>query len=713
MALLGIHDVHYHIAGEALLEGVSLHVDPGDRITLVGRNGTGKSTLLRIASGELTPDEGRVSLQSGAHLAYLPQQIPRRLSGAAIDVAAGGTAAGATDSGDSEGDDNDVGDPEALAARRLEAEQFLTRLGVDAGTDVATASGGVIRRVLLARTLAAGADALLLDEPTNHLDIDTVLWLEDYLLRLATVEKRAIIMVTHDRALARRFTTRVAELDRGRLYLADTDYDEFVRRREAQLGQEETERREFEKKLAAEQAWYNKGVKARRTRDEGRVRRLEAMREEHRRRRERQGTARMSIETARRSGTIVIETEDLTFGYGETPIVSGLSTLIERGDRLGIVGPNGSGKTTLVRLLLGELEPDRGSVRHGTGLEVVYFDQMRAGIDPEKSIYDNVGGGYDSVRYHGRERHLIGYLKEFLFTPEEMKKPARGISGGETNRLLLAKLFARPSNVLVLDEPTNDLDAETLELLEQLLIDYEGTIVLVSHDREFLDNVVTECLVLPGTADGTVIEYSGGYSDWREEEAARRRAGGAGAKAGGGAGGKPGRQQTRRPGGPAVAARAPRRAAAAPRPRAARSKSPKPRSRAGSATENSASSSRSPTALPSSKPSRRRFTSACRTRPSTAVTQPPRRGGRRKRRGRRMPAETRGQRCGSSPSASRSSTKKLPTPIIAGKSSSRPRGDQTPTPAATSAKCARDGGGAAPHHARAIPRGGRGVAPPV
>ncbi len=522
MALLGIHDVHYHIAGEALLEGVSLHVDPGDRITLVGRNGSGKSTLLRIASGELTPDEGRVSLQSGAHLAYLPQQIPRGLSGAAIDVAAGG----ATDSGDPEGDGDNARDPEALAARRLEAEQFLTRLGVDAGAEVATASGGVIRRVLLARTLAAGADALLLDEPTNHLDIDTVLWLEDYLLRLAGVEKRAIIMVTHDRALARRFTTRVAELDRGRLYLAETDYDEFVRRREAQLEQEETERREFDKKLAAEEAWYDKGVKARRTRDEGRVRRLEAMREEHRRRRERQGTARMSIETARRSGTIVIETEDLTFSYGATPIVSGLGTLIERGDRLGIVGPNGSGKTTLVRLLLGELEPDRGSVRHGTGLEVVYFDQMRAGIDPEKSIYDNVGGGYDSVRYHGRERHLIGYLKEFLFTPEEMKKPARGISGGETNRLLLAKLFARPSNVLVLDEPTNDLDAETLELLEALLIDYEGTIILVSHDREFLDNVVTECLVLPGTDDGTVIEYSGGYSDWREEEAARLRAGG-------------------------------------------------------------------------------------------------------------------------------------------------------------------------------------------
>jgi ATP-binding cassette subfamily F protein uup len=512
VALLGIHEVSYRLGGETLLSGVSLHVEPGDRISLLGRNGTGKSTLLRMAAGGLTPDEGRVSLQKGARTAYLPQHIPAGLSGTALTVAAGA---------------------DAESAHRLRAEQVLTRLGVDPSTDVATVSGGVIRRVLLARTLAAGSDLLLLDEPTNHLDIDTVVWLEDHLLRLSRSESRAIIMVTHDRELARRFTTRVAELDRGELRVADTGYEEFARRREAELEAEEAQRAEFDKKLAAEEAWLARGVKARRRRNEGRVRRLEAMREEHRRRRERQGTARMAIETGRRSGSLVIETDDLTFAYADRPIVSGLSTLIERGDRVGVVGPNGGGKTTLVRLLLGELTPSRGSVRHGTGLEIAYFDQMRAGLDPEASIYANVGGGYETVRMHGRERHLAGYLEGFLFTREEMRKPVRNCSGGETNRLLLAKLFARPSNLLVLDEPTNDLDSETLELLEELLIEYEGTILLVSHDRAFLDNVVTECLVLPG--DGRVIEYSGGYSDWRAREAERRAAEDGAGRAGGGA----------------------------------------------------------------------------------------------------------------------------------------------------------------------------------
>jgi ATP-binding cassette subfamily F protein uup len=506
VALVGLHDVYYSIGGEALLDGVSLHIEPGERISLMGRNGAGKSTLLRIAAGEVTPDGGRVSVQAGAQLAYLGQEIPSELTGTAVATATVVPA---------------ESDHEEAAERQLEAERVLSRLGVDPGTDMATASGGVIRRVLLARALAAGADALLLDEPTNHLDIDTVLWLEDHLLRLSQVEKRAIVLVTHDRALARRFTTRVAELDRGALYSFDCGYDEFVRRREEQLEQEEAQRREFDKKLAAEEAWLRKGVKARQTRNEGRVRRLQQMREQHRNRRERAGTARMAIEQAQRSGDIVIETEDLAFSYGDTPIVSGLTTTIERQDRVGVVGPNGSGKTTLVRLLLGELTPQAGRVRHGSGLEVVYFDQMRAGIDPDGSVYENVGEGYDTVRYGGRERHVAGYLKEFLFSEPEMKKPARNCSGGETNRLLLAKLFARPSNLLVLDEPTNDLDAETLELLEDLLLDYEGTIILVSHDREFLDNVATECFVLRG--DGTVAEYSGGYSEWREREQKRRQ----------------------------------------------------------------------------------------------------------------------------------------------------------------------------------------------
>ncbi len=516
MVLLGLHDVSYSIGGDVLLDSVSLYVHPGERITLVGRNGAGKSTLLRMGAGEWTPDHGRVSLRSGTRLAYLDQQIPDGVTGTALDYAAAGRLADAF---------TDAQDPDEAAARRLESEQFLTRLGVDPQLQLETASGGALRRVLLARTLAAGADLLLLDEPTNHLDIDTVIWLEDYLMRLSTVEKRAIVMVSHDRALARRFTTRVAELDRGALHVAETDWDSFVARRNRELETEQAQRKEFDRKLAEEEAWLHKGVKARRTRNEGRVRRLEQMREEHRRRRDRAGTAKLAIEGAERSGKLVIETKDLTFSYpapGKAQtIVSGLTTHIARQDRVGIVGPNGSGKTTLVRLLLGELEPDGGRLRHGTNLQVVYFDQMRRGIDPDATIYENVGGGYDRVRHAGRERHLMGYLKDLLFTVEEMNKPARGLSGGEANRLLLAKLFARPSNLMVLDEPTNDLDAETLDLLEQQLLDYDGTILLVSHDREFLDNVVTSTLVLPG--DGRVIEYSGGYSDWRASEDRRRQ----------------------------------------------------------------------------------------------------------------------------------------------------------------------------------------------
>jgi len=533
LVLLGIHDVSYSIAGEALLDGVTFHVRPGDRITLVGRNGCGKSTLMRIAAGELTPDSGRVSLQKGAQLSFLHQTMPSGLAGTALDAATPSHPGDAAHAG------------AASAEPRLAAEQFLTRLAVPPETPLETASGGVLRRVLLARTLAGGADVLLLDEPTNHLDIETMIWLEDYLVRLSRSEKRAIVMVTHDRALARRFTTRVAEIDRGRLHDAETDWDSFVQRRRQELDAEESQRREFDRKLAEEEAWLRKGVKARRRRNEGRVRRLEAMREEHRQRRQRQGTARMAIEGAERSGKLVVETKGLRFGYGERPIVSQLSTTIARGDRVGIVGPNGSGKTTLVRLLLGDLAPDAGQVRHGTNLEIVYFDQLRRHMDLNASIYDNVGGGYDRVRQNGRERHLIGYLKDFLFTEAEMRKPAGAVSGGEMNRLLLAKLFARPSNLLVLDEPTNDLDTETLELLEDLLLDYDGTILLVSHDREFLDNVVSECLVLPG--DGTVREYSGGYSDWRAREESLRAAeapGGRAAEASDG-GAAPGRGKPR------------------------------------------------------------------------------------------------------------------------------------------------------------------------
>ena len=491
--------------GVPLLEGVVLNVQPGERVCLMGRNGAGKSTLLKIIAGETLPDRGAVRVDGESTVARLPQDLPVDLSGTALAVARGD-------------------DP----ARELEATRVLTRLGIDPDADYATLSGGARRRVFLARILATNADVLLLDEPTNHLDLDTVLWLEDYLLRLSRTQSTAIVFVTHDREFARRIADSVGEIDRSTFYRHDCGYDEFLRRRDRRLEEEEAQRQEFDKKLVKEEAWLRRGVKARRTRDEGRVRRLLAMREQYRRRREKVGTVAMGIEEAERSGDLVIKTKGLAFswdagaGNAAPPLIRDLTTLVMRGDRVGLVGPNGSGKTTLIRLFLGDLTPTAGSVRRGANLQPVYFDQMRDSLDPERSLWDNLGEGYDTVTINGRPRHLMAYLQDFLFSPEDVNKPVSTLSGGERNRLLLAKLFARPSNLLVLDEPTNDLDGETLELLEQLLLDYSGTILLVSHDRAFLDNVVTDCLVLAG--DGEVIEYAGGYGDWREKERARRAA---------------------------------------------------------------------------------------------------------------------------------------------------------------------------------------------
>ena len=497
MALITLRDISLAFGGPALFDGINLQIEPGDRLCLMGRNGTGKSTLMKLISGEIPPEGGEVIRSQGLRVALVSQEIPQEMAGTVFEVVAQHPHA-------------------AAGAEQWEHEQqverVLNRLHLEPEAEFATLSGGTKRRVLLARALVAAPDILLLDEPTNHLDIETILWLEEFLARNITT----CIFVTHDRAFARRLANRIAELDRGRIYAFSCGYDQFVERREALLEAEITRMALFDKKLAQEEAWVRQGIKARRTRNEGRVRALKALREEYRQRRTRQGTATIRLQEAERSGRLVIEAEQVGFSYGNRTVIRDLSTTIMRGDKLGIIGPNGSGKTTLLRLLLGELEPQSGSIRQGTRLEVLYMDQMRDQLDPQKSVAENVGEGNDTLVIGGKSRHIIGYLQDFLFSPERARSPVSILSGGERNRLLLAKLFTKPGNVLVLDEPTNDLDAETLELLEDLLMEYSGTLLLVSHDREFLNNVVSSTLAI--NADGTVKETVGGYDDWLREQ---------------------------------------------------------------------------------------------------------------------------------------------------------------------------------------------------
>ncbi len=385
---------------------------------------------------------------------------------------------------------------------------MLSKTSLDGGLTCQSLSAGMKRRVLLAKALVRRPDLLLLDEPTNHLDVDGICWLEDFLLR----SNITLLFVTHDRVFLRKLATRIVELDRGQLTAWDCDHPTYLRRKAANLQSEAKQQALFDKRLAQEETWIRKGILARRTRNEGRVRALKTMRDQRRERSELRGQARMQLQEAERSGRLVIKAKDVQFAYDEEPIIRDLSTTIMRGDKIGVIGPNGSGKTTLLRLLLGELEPQRGSVRHGTRLQVAYFDQLHAELDDERSVQDNVGDGSDSVVVDGNKKHVLGYLQDFLFTPDRARSPVKRLSGGERNRLLLAKLFTRPANVLVMDEPTNDLDAETLELLEEILVDYRGTLLLVSHDREFLNNVATGTLVLEG--GGRVKEYAGGYDDW-------------------------------------------------------------------------------------------------------------------------------------------------------------------------------------------------------
>ncbi len=495
MALLNLQNVTVSFGACPLIDGIDLQIHPGEKISLLGRNGSGKSTLMRLINGEIEPDAGARIIEKGVTTALLPQEVPGHLVGTVRDVVAGGIAP------------HHAGGLEEEAAHRR-IEHALSLAGVGPGLLFENLSAGMKRRAILGRTIVNEPDILLLDEPTNHLDIGAIGWLEEFLCRY----DKTVFFVTHDRAFLQKVADRIVEIDRGMLFDWKCDYGTFIKRKDAWLDSEETRDRLFDKKLAQEEAWIRKGIKARRTRNEGRVRVLMKMREERAARRERQGTVRMESHNAGKSGRMIIEAEDVSFGYGGRRLIHGFSARIMRGDRIGIIGPNGCGKSTLIRLLMQELQPDGGAVRMGTGIESAYFDQLRNRLDEDRTVRQNVTEGGDIIDFNGRGRHVIGYLEDFLFTPDRADVTVSVLSGGEKNRLLLAKLFTRPSNVLIMDEPTNDLDIETIELLEELLLDYRGTLLLVSHDRAFINNVATSTLVFEG--NGTVREYAGGYDDW-------------------------------------------------------------------------------------------------------------------------------------------------------------------------------------------------------
>ncbi len=531
MALLGMQDVSIAFGGAPILDQAALGIERGERVCLLGRNGAGKSTIMKLLDGTMKPDSGDVVRQTGTTVARLEQEVPDDVEGSIFDVVAGGLGEPGRLLARYHQASHRVGtaaSPDAL--RELErlhhaldtadawqtqsrVDTVLHHLGLDPDAPFAAASGGRKRQALLARALVRQPDVLLLDEPTNHLDIDAIAWMENFLIDRGVT----MLFVTHDRAFLRRVATRIVELDRGRLVDWGVDYDSYLERKAATLAVEEREWAEFDRKLAQEEVWIRTGIQARRTRNEGRVRSLEALREERGARRERLGAVRMQAQEGERSGRLVVEARGVDFSRGERVIVQDVTATITRGDRVGLIGPNGSGKTTLLRLLLGDLEPDAGSVRLGTGLEIAYFDQLREQLDPDRSVFDSIADGADFVEVPGGRQHVNGYLQNFLFPPDRARTPVRALSGGERNRLLLARLFTRTFNLLVLDEPTNDLDIETLDLLEELLLDYSGTLLLVSHDRDFLDNVVTSTLVFEG--EGTVGEYVGGYTDWIRQRA--------------------------------------------------------------------------------------------------------------------------------------------------------------------------------------------------
>ena len=514
MPILSVQNILLRFGGPPLLDNVSFDIEAGDRICLVGRNGEGKSTLLKVLTGEMEANSGEIVKKTGLKVSRMIQEIPAHLDGTVRDIVMGRVS---VVSGGSVISKKILDD----GAHNATAEAILGKTGIDADAPYDSLSGGQKRRVLFARAVAEDPDLLLLDEPTNHLDIPAIQWLEGIVTRLNC----AVMFVSHDRAFVRRVATRIFELDRGRVRSWDFPYDKFVQFRDQALAEEEKANALFDKKLAEEEVWIRKGIQARRTRNEGRVRALIKMREERAARRSRTGNVNMQITEADRSGRLVARLKNVSYSYDGSPLISDLSTEISRGDRIGIVGPNGSGKTTLLRLILGELQPESGEVRLGSNLHIAYFDQMRTRLREDKSLIENIGDGQAYITLNGVKRHVLSYLQDFLFSADRARGPISALSGGERNRLLLACLFSHPSNVLVLDEPTNDLDMETLDLLAELLADYNGTVLTVSHDRAFLDSVATGILAIE--EDGHVFEAVGGYSDYeankkiRDKEAAQ------------------------------------------------------------------------------------------------------------------------------------------------------------------------------------------------
>ena len=535
MSLITLQGVDFSVGGPLLLDAVNLSIERNERVCIVGRNGAGKSTLLRLLSGEIVPDDGVLTREG--RTAGLAQEVPKDLTGSVFDVVSMGLGELGADLARyhhmlHDGMAIDMDELGTVQAR-IEAgngwqieqrvEQVISKLDLPEDAEFAALSGGMKRRVLLAQALVAAPDLLLLDEPTNHLDIESIAWLEEFLKNFGG----SVVFVTHDREFLRNLATRIIEIDRGQVTSWPGDYDNFLRRREERMHAEAQANALFDKKLAQEEVWIRQGIKARRTRNEGRVTALKALRRERAERREQSGNVKLAAAGAEKSGRKVFEAKRVDFAFGDRVLVRDFSTVIQRGDKIGLIGPNGSGKTTLLKLLLGDLQPTAGTVHVGTNLEIAFFDQLRGALREDWNALDNVSEGREFIEINGGRKHVMGYLQDFLFSPDRALAPITKLSGGERNRLLLAKLFARPSNLLVMDEPTNDLDVETLELLEEMLIDFPGTLILVSHDRAFLDNVVTSSLVMEG--NGRVGDYVGGYTDWlRQRPIAQRIAAAAG-----------------------------------------------------------------------------------------------------------------------------------------------------------------------------------------